>query len=129
MTRRLLLAAAILISNAVGLLLATLLLEGFSVGPLSLLIVVVIFTVIQIIADPLVTKISEKNLPALKGGVALVVIFFGLIITSLIVSGFQIGGIANLLAATLLVWLGSLIANILIPMFVFKELQAPTKTK
>ncbi|MEX0351031.1 MAG: hypothetical protein AB3N15_16525 [Paracoccaceae bacterium] len=129
MTRRLLLAAAILISNAVGLLLATLLLDGFSVGPLSLLIVVVIFTVIQVIADPLVTKISEKNLPALKGGVALVVIFFGLILTSLIVSGFQIGGIANLLAATLLVWLGSLIANILIPMFVFKELQASGKTK
>lgn len=127
MSRRLLLAAAILISNAVGLLLAVLLLHGFSIGFLSFVIVVLIFTAIQVVADPLVTKLSEKNLPALKGGVSLAVVFLGLIVTGLIVSGFEIGGVANLLAATLLVWLGSLIATILIPIFLFKDLRESKK--
>ncbi|MEM7319856.1 MAG: hypothetical protein AAF408_12635 [Pseudomonadota bacterium] len=125
MSKRILSAIAILIGNAVGLLLAALLLSGFSIAPLSLIIVVVIFTVVQVVSDPLVTRISEKNLPALKGGVALIVVFVGLIVTELLVSGFTIGGIANLLAATLLVWLGAMIANILLPVFVFKTLNEP----
>ncbi len=127
MKRRLYLALALLVSNAVGLLLASLLLGGFSIQPLSLIIVVLLFTVIQVIADPLVTKLSEKNLPALKGGVSLVVVFLGLIVTEIFVSGFTIGGLSNLLAATLLVWLGSLLANILLPIYVFKELREQPK--
>ena len=125
MSRKILSVAALLIGNAVGLLLATLLLQGFSIAPLSLIIVVVVFTLVQVIADPLITRISEKNLPALKGGVALAVTFVGLLITDLIASGLTIGGVANLLAATLLVWLGAVVAGILIPMFLFKELQQP----
>jgi hypothetical protein len=34
------------------------------------------------------------------------------------------GGLPNWLAATLLVWLGSLIAEILIPIYVFKQLRS-----
>lgn len=127
MKKRMMLAIALLASNAIGLLLASLLLQGFSIQPLSLIIVVLLFTVIQVVADPLVTKLSEKNLPALKGGVSLVVVFVGLIVTEIFVSGFTIGGIANLLASTLLVWLGSLIASILLPIYVFKELREKSK--
>ncbi|GGH28079.1 4 TMS phage holin, superfamily IV [Cribrihabitans marinus] len=128
MSHRLLTIVALLIANAVGLLLAALLLDGFSIQALSLLIVVVIFTVVQVIADPLVTRLSERNLPALRGGVALAVVFVGLIVTNLLVAGFTVGGIANLLAATLLVWLGALIAGVLLPVYVFKTLRAD-KTK
>jgi hypothetical protein len=53
------------------------------------------------------------------------VIFLGLGITGVLVSGMTIGGISNWLAATLLVWLGSLAADILLPHYVFKELKAP----
>jgi hypothetical protein len=34
------------------------------------------------------------------------------------------GGLSNWLAATLLVWLGSLVAEILIPIYVFKQLRS-----
>lgn len=127
MSRRLLSALALLIGNAVGLLLAVFLLDGFSIAPLSLIIVVVIFTLVAVVAEPLISKVSEKNMPALKGGISLVVTFVGLIVTELLVSGFTIGGVANLLAATLLVWLGALIAGVLLPIYVFKDLREPKK--
>ena len=129
MSRRLLSAVALLIGNAAGLLLAVALLPGFKIAPLSIIVVVLVFTVVQVIADPLITKISEKNVPALKGGVALAVTFVGLLVTDLIASGLTIGGVSNLLAATLLVWLGVVIAGVLIPMFLFKELQQPKGKK
>ncbi len=122
MMRLLISTAAYLVANAVGLLVAILLLPGFSVAPLSFVVAVAIFSLVQAILGPLVTKISLKHMPQLMGGVALVTIFIGLFITQLITSGMQIGGIANWLAATLLVWLGSLVAGILLPIYVFKQL-------
>ncbi|MGX9352283.1 hypothetical protein ACS3QZ_13860 [Shimia sp. W99] len=118
-------AAAHLITNAVGLLLAMILLDGFSIGFLALIIVTVIFTVVLMVITPIIRKISEKNMPSLLGGLSLVAIFFGLLITQPFVAGFSIGGTANLLAATLLVWLGALIAGILVPKFLFPSLKAP----
>lgn len=104
--------AAYLIANAAGLLLAVLLIDGFRVAVTAFIVAVLIFCLAQAIAQPMATKISKKYAPQLMGGIALVAIFFGLLITSVIVSGMTIGGIANLLAATLLVWLGSLLAQL-----------------
>ncbi|MFC3612229.1 hypothetical protein ACFORG_00530 [Lutimaribacter marinistellae] len=130
MSRRLLSAAALLIGNAVGLLLASLLLEGFTIAPLSFIVVVAIFTLVQVIAEPLLSRVSDRQVPAMKGGIALVVTFVGLLLTDVITTGLTIGGVANLLAATLLVWLGALIAAVLIPIFLFKELrEKKTKAK
>ncbi|NVO57691.1 hypothetical protein HW561_17985 [Rhodobacteraceae bacterium B1Z28] len=127
MSRRIKSALALLAGNAIGLLLASLLLSGFAIKPISFIVVVIVFTVIQVIAEPLILKIGEKNMPALKGGIALVVTFVGLLATDLITSGLTVGGISNLLAATLLVWLGALIASVVLPIYVFKELREPKK--
>lgn len=123
MKRFLISTAAHLVGNAIGLLLASFLLAGFSIAPLALLIVVVVFTAVEVIAAPILKKLSENNLPSLMGGIALVTTFVGLIVTDLFVDGFTIGGISNLLAATLLVWLGALIAGVLLPKYVFTSLQ------
>ena len=108
--------------NAIGLLLAVLLLPGFRIDPLSFVVVVAVFSLISVLALPLLRKISEKKVPQLMGGISLVVIFLGLGLTDLIVSdGMAIGGIANWLAGTLLVWLGALVAGIVIPAYVGKS--------
>lgn len=127
MSRRIKSVLALLAGNAIGLLLASLLLSGFSVKPVSFIVVVIVFTLVQVVAEPLILKIGEKNLPALKGGIALVVTFVGLLITDLVTAGLTVGGISNLLAATLLVWLGALIAGVLLPIYVFTELREPKK--
>ena len=118
---------AYLAANAVGLLVATVLLPGFTIDPLGFVVAVVIFSVVQAILGPLVTKVSLKSMPQLMGGVALVTIFLGLFVTDLLVRGMEIGGIANWLAATLLVWIGSLVAEILLPIYVFKQLSGNAK--
>ena len=124
-------AVAHLIANAAGLLLATILLPGFSIGVLGAIIVILVFTVVSVVLLPIVRKISEKQLPELMGGISLIVTLLGLIITELLVSDFTIGGIANLLAATLIVWIGALIAGILVPKYLFPSLAVkspPTKS-
>jgi hypothetical protein len=118
---------AYLAANAVGLLIAVLILPGFTIDPLAFVVAVAIFSLVQTILGPLITKISVKSFPQLMGGIALVTIFIGLFITEILMSGMTIGGISNWLAATLLVWLGSLIASILLPIYVFKQLAEGAK--
>jgi len=115
-------AVAHLIANAIGLLLATFLLEGFNMSLLAMVIVVLVFTIVSVLLHPLIRKVSEKKAPQLLGGLSLVVTFAGLLITEILVSGFSIGGVANLLAATLIVWLGALIAGIVVPKYLFPSL-------
>lgn len=122
MIRFLISTVAYLAANAIGLLVAVIVLPGFVIGPLAFVIAVGIFSLVQTVLGPLITKISFRNFPQLMGGIALVTIFVGLFVTDLIMPGMEIGGIANWLAATLLVWLGSLIASILLPLYVFKQL-------
>lgn len=127
MSRRIKSALALLAGNAIGLLLASLILTGFAIKPISFIVVVLVFTVVQVIAEPLILKLGEKKAPALKGGIALIVSFVGLLVTDLIASGLTVGGVSNLLAATLLVWLGALIASVVLPIYVFKELREAKK--
>jgi hypothetical protein len=127
MKRFLISTATHLVGNGIGLLLAAILLDGFSIAPMAFLIVTVIFTAVEVVASPLITRLSQNNLPALKGGVALVTTFVGLWITSLFVQGMTLGGLANWLGATLLVWLGALIVVIVLPIFVFKSLREDRK--
>ena len=123
--KHLLSAAAYLIANGVGLLLAAALLNGFRIDPISFIVVVVFFSALQVVLGPILRQVATKKVPQLMGGIALVTIFIGLFLTDLILSGFEIGGVANWLAATLLVWLGSLAASMLIPKYVFKQLKDP----
>ncbi|WP_235913105.1 phage holin family protein [Oceanomicrobium pacificus] len=109
------------LGNAVGLLLAVWFLPEFTIDPVSFVVAVLLFTVIEVIASPLLTKMSLKNVPAMQGGVALVTTFVGLGITGAVLAGMEIGGITTWLAATLLVWLGALVAHLVLPMFMFKK--------
>lgn len=112
---------AYLLANALGLIISVALLDGFSAGPKAFIVAVLIFSAVQGVLGPLMTKISMNKLPQLMGGISLVTIFLGLWITSAVVDGLQIGGLANWLGATLLVWIGSLVAGILLPKYVLKS--------
>lgn len=113
-----------IIANAVGLLLAASLLAGFKIDALSFVVVLLVFTGVMILTGPLVTKIAVTSLPQIRGSISLVSAFLGLKVTEWLMPGFDIGGLSNWLAATLLVWLGSLVAEILLPIYVFKSLRS-----
>ncbi len=114
---------ATVIANAVGLLLAVFILPGFVIDPMSFIITLLIFTGVMVLTGPLVTKIAVTSMPQIRGSIALVTAFLGLKVTDWLTTGMDIGGISNWLAATLLVWLGSLLAEILLPIYVFKSLR------
>lgn len=123
MIRFLLSTAATVIANAVGLLLAMAILPGFTIDAASFIVVLLVFTGVMILTGPLVFKVALTSLPQIRGSISLVAVFLGLKVTEWLMPGFDMGGLANWLAATLLVWLGSLVAEILIPILIFKRLR------
>ena len=129
MIKLLISAATYLLANAAGLLAAVLLLPGFQIDFTAFITAVLIFSAFQTLAGPMITKMSLKKMPQLVGGIALVTIFFGLLLTDLLMERMSMGGIANWLAATLLVWLGALIATLLIPIYIFKEVAENRKER
>ncbi len=108
-------------SNAIGLLVAMFVLPDFRIDALSFILVVVVFSIILAVLTPVIRKISEKRAPALLGGLSLVAIFACILVTSFLMQGFQIGGVVNLIGATVLVWLGSLAATLILPRLIAKS--------
>lgn len=109
------------LANAAGLLLADILLPGFSIGIFAFIFATILFTLFEVILGPLILKMARKRLPALEGGFALVVTFAGLFLTSILLEGMQLGGLINWLLASVIVWLGALLAGILLPRVLFKD--------
>jgi len=110
-----------LLANAIGLIVAAWILEGMTITGAAFVIAVAIFTTVEVIADPLVTKIAIRSVPALRGGVALVTTFLGLLITTWLSSGLQIDGAKTWVLATLVVWLAALVADLILPLLLVKK--------
>ena len=109
-----------LLANAIGLIVAAWILSGMEIDGAAFVIAVVIFTAVEVVADPLVTKIAIRSVPALRGGVALVTTFIGLLITTWLSSGLKISGVQTWVLATLIVWLAALVAALILPVFLVK---------
>lgn len=119
---RLLARAAIFFgSSAIGLLVAAWLVPGVTVRPLGFVIAVVIFTVAQAILAPFFLKMASRYASAFLGGIGLVSTLAALILASVLTSGLSIHGIGSWVAATVVVWLVTAIATLLLPMLVAKK--------
>ncbi len=115
------------IANAAAILFAAIILgPGFEIGFLGFLMAVLIFTAVQAIARPILEKLAAKNLPQIMGSLSLITVFLGLWVTDMALAAMSIDGLSNWLAATLIVWLVSLIVEIALP-HIFKSLSAPTE--
>jgi len=110
-----------IVANGIGLLLASILLAGFSITPLSLIFAALLLSLIEALVGPMIQNQAKKRLPALEGGIALVTTFIGLFITATFIGGLKLGGPANWLMATLLVWAGALVASIILPRIMHKN--------
>lgn len=110
-----------LIANSIGLVIASAVLDGFSINGSAFIMAVLIFTVTEVVAGPLITKIALTNVPSLIGGIALVTTFIGLLITDIFSDGLSITGVNTWIFASLIVWLCALIAGLLLPLLLFKK--------
>ena len=127
MIRFLLRVAIFLGSSALGLLAAAWLVPGVTIRPLGFLAAVVIFTVAQAILSPFFLKMASRYASAFLGGIGLVSTLAALILASLFASGISIRGIGSWIAATIVVWLVTAIATVVLPALFLKNRVASAK--
>lgn len=121
MIRFLLRVVVFLGSSAIGLLVAAWLIPGVTIRPLGFIIAVVIFTVAQAILSPFFLKMASRYASAFLGGIGLLSTLAALILASILTDGLSIRGIGSWVAATVLVWLVTAVATLVLPMLVLKK--------
>jgi uncharacterized membrane protein YvlD (DUF360 family) len=114
MIRLLVRMAIAVVANAVGLLVAAAVLDDVHVNAGSFFVAVLIFTVVFALMQPFLVSQFRRNRAAL-GGVALIATLVSLIVTDLLSDGFSIDGVVAWIAATVIVWLGALLAAFILP--------------
>lgn len=123
MVRLLLRILVQLIANAVGLIVAAALLDDMSLESDGFLIAVGVFTLVNVLTLPLVQKQAITQSSALMGSTALVAALIALIVTTIVSDGLTIDGLSTWLLATVIVWGASLVATLILPLWVFKSLR------
>ncbi len=121
MTRTLIKIALAVAGNALGLLAADLVLDDMSLSASGFIVAVLVFTVIALIARPLIGKVARSRAEALEGSSALLSTLVALLLTALITNGLDIDGIGTWLLATLIVWVVTLLAGVILPIFFLKQ--------
>lgn len=110
-----------LAANAVGLIVADVALDDLSVSLSAFLFALALFTVVEVVVGPILAKVARSKVEALQGGVALVTTAVGLIVTTLVVDGFDITGLDTWIAAVVIVWVAALVATLLLPVILIKR--------
>jgi uncharacterized membrane protein YvlD (DUF360 family) len=120
MVRFLVNAAIFLAAAAIGLLVASWVVDGMDIDATSFITVVVIFAVLQAVLQPFLAKVARRNAPVLLGGIGLVTTFVALLVTDLISDGLSIEGAGDWIVATLIVWIATMIATLALPFILVK---------
>ena len=112
----------ILLANAAGIIIATIVLPGFTINAVGFITSVVFFTTVELLFERFVAKVALRYVPALRGGIALVTTFVGLLLTNIWTSGLEIQGVSTWLLAPMIIWLSVVIMGIILPMVLFKNI-------
>lgn len=107
-------------SAGIGLIVAAVALEGMTMTWTSFILDAALFAVIQAVLAPFFFKSTARNAPALLGGVGLITTFIALVLTSLFGVGLTIDGVSTWLYATLIVWLVTMLATLLLPIILVR---------
>lgn len=118
-----------LLANAAGLAIAALVLPGFHIEVVGFVVSVLLFTAVEVLLGPFVLKMAVQYAPALRGGIALVTTFLGLLVTSWLTDGLRLEGVTTWVLAPLIVWLCVLLAAILLPMVLFKNVLSEARER
>lgn len=121
MTRSLIRVGLALAGNAIGLLLAALILDKVSLDGPAFVLAVIIFTVLTAVFDPLISKFTEDQHAIVQSASALISTFLALVLTVLISDGLRIDGVFTWVTATVLVWLLTMLAGVILAKFFLKE--------
>jgi uncharacterized membrane protein YvlD (DUF360 family) len=108
-------------ANAIGLLVAAAVLDGFHLNASGFVLAVIIFTVVFALMQPFLISQMRGRAGRALGGVALIATFLALLITDLISDGLDIEGVGTWIAATVIVWLAAVLAAFILPFLGLKK--------
>ncbi|MCP2637391.1 phage holin family protein [Microbacterium sp. HD4P20] len=118
-------ALTFIVSAALGLILADLLLEGFHIDWSDwwgFVLAVLIFALIQSVLAPLVSRLTRRHAPALLGGIGILSTFVSIVIVVLIPgAGIGISQPLAWIVAPLIVWIVTAVATWLVPPLFIKD--------
>ncbi|MFS3129436.1 hypothetical protein ACLM5J_13630 [Nocardioides sp. Bht2] len=120
MIRMLIRAAVFLASAAIGILVASALLDDVRIKVSGFFAVVVIYSVLQLVITPFVMKMAARHASAFLGGSGLVATFIALLVAVAWGDALSISGIGTWIAATVVVWLTTALATLLLPFLLAK---------
>lgn len=116
-------------SAALGIVVASLVLPDFSTSVVGFVVALAVFVLAQWILSPLIFKLTRKYANAFIGGVGLLSTFVALLIATLVADGLTINGVRTWVLGTLIVWLVTAVATLVLPMiFLRKRLAARTQS-
>ena len=121
MVRQLARTVLALTGDAVGMIVAAAILDDMTLNGSAFVVAVAIFTLAYVVVQPLTVKLALRHSTTLAGGSALLATLIALIVTDLLSDGLSITGAVTWLLATLIVWIASLLAGVLLPMVLFKK--------
>ena len=123
MIRFLVRTAIVLVGNAVGLIVASLVFSGFSIDVTGFIVSLILFTVAVALLTPFLANAMQRgrSSSAAVGGVSLISTFIALLATDLLTDGLSISGIGTWIGATVVVWLASLLAVFILPFLGLKK--------
>ena len=123
MVRLLVRTGIVLLGNAVGLIVASLVFSGFDIDLTSFIFALIIFTLAFAILTPFIVSVLRRNdaSSAAMGGVALISTFVALLITDIFSDGLSISGLGTWVGATVVVWLVSMVAIWILPLLGLKK--------
>ena len=104
-----------LLANAIGLIVAAILLDDVHLDAGSFIAAVVIFTIVFALLHPFLAVQLRRMGPGLLGAVSLIATLVSLIATDLLSDGLSISGVTTWILAALIVWLAALGAELLLP--------------
>ena len=108
-------------ANAVGLIVAAAVLDGFSLNVASFVVAVIIFTIVFAVLQPFLAVQLRRLGNGAIGATALIATLASLIITDLLSDGLSISGVGTWIAAAVIVWLAALVAAFVLPYLGLKK--------
>ncbi len=122
MIRFLIRIAVYFAAAAVGLIVAAVIFDGVQLETLGFVIVAAIYAVVLGLLSPLFQQQALRSRSSLfSGGVGLITTFVALAVTAFISDDLTINGFGTWVGATVVVWLATLLASLLLPVLVVKH--------
>ena len=115
-------------ANAVGLIVAAVVLDGMDIDVTSFIVAVVIFTIVFAILTPFLAVQLRRLGNGAIGATALIATLVSLIVTDLLSDGFTISGVGTWVAAAVIVWLAALVAAFVLPFLGLKKYMEENRT-